>query len=431
MAVTALLGSVLACATVSVPLAFAQPVISAPEATSRPESTVPAGDRPEVPAETARPNTAPAAAAEASVATPASAAQGQGAANSSAALPPAGLRFTRDELEPLLQRLEADGFSRETLNRVFYDRRLHRLDRVVTYNVLNPDSARIYEQFVTPFAIRLAKTFRRRHARELSGLESRFGVSPEVVVGILLVETQFGTAALQYRLLEVFTTLVVDATPLAVERHYRRMKADYPALDRAWVEERVAKKAGWAYEELKALLAIRDRLRVESLYEVKGSYAGAFGMPQFMPTSYVQWAVDGNNDRLVDLDNPADAMASIANFLVQHGWRADATLEQKMRAVWEYNRSTHYVRTIFAVALRMTRPARKRGGAPPEPNQAETAMPDMKPVEAVPTAETAPPQAATMPRPHDSPNPQVSGPAAPAPSLGEPNAAELTEIPTL
>jgi hypothetical protein len=233
----------------------------------------------------------------------------------------------------------------------------------------------------------------------------------------------------------VFTTLVVDATPLAVERHFRRMKAEYPSLDRAWVEERVAKKAGWAYEELKALLTIRDQLRVESLYEVKGSYAGAFGMPQFMPSSYAQWAVDGNNDRLVDLDNPADAMASIANFLVQHGWRADATLDQKMRAVWEYNRSTHYVRTIFAVALRMTRPTRKRGSAPPEPNQAETAMPATRPIEAVQDAATAPAQAAATSRPHESADPAAANPgsAASAPSVGEPKASApaLADSPTL
>ncbi len=292
------------------------------------------------------------------------AAPGTQAAEASDTSSHAGQRFAREELEPLLQRLEADAFPRETLNRIFYDKRLRRLDRIVTYNVINPDSARIYEQFLAPFAIKLAKDFRRHNARKLDELKQRYGVPPEVIVGILLVETQFGTAALRYRLIEVFTTLVVDSNPAAVERHYRRIKAEYPDLDRAWVEARLAKKAGWAYDELKALLSIRDQLGVDQLYEVKGSYAGAFGMPQFMPSSYAQWAVDGNHDRRVDLDDPADAMASIANFLYQHGWRADAPLEQNMRAVWEYNRSMHYVRTIFGVARGMTRPTRKRGSAP-------------------------------------------------------------------
>jgi membrane-bound lytic murein transglycosylase B len=284
-------------------------------------------------------------------------------APAAAAEPPPGSRFTAQELEPLLKRLEADGFDRAMLNRVFYDVRIHRVDRVITYNVFNPDSAKIYEQFLAPFAINLAKTFHKNHQRELAELRVRTSVSPEVIVGILLVETQFGTAALRYHLIEVFTTLIVDASPEAVERHYRRLKADAPDLDRGWVEARLQKKAVWAYDELKALLNIRDRIGVDSLYEVKGSYAGAFGMPQFMPSSYAQWAVDGNHDRRVDLDNPADAMASIANFLVQHGWARDATLEQKMRAVWEYNHSMHYVRTIFGIAVGMQRPSAKHGHA--------------------------------------------------------------------
>ena len=324
---------------------------------------------------------------------------------------PASQRFTRGELETLLQRLEADGYPREMLNRVFYDERLHRLDRIVTFNVLNPDSARIYEQFLAPFAIKLAKDFRRHNARDLDELQQRFGVSPEVIVGILLVETQFGTAALRYRPIEVFTTLIVDANPVAIDRHYRRMKADYPDLDRAWVEARLAKKAGWAYDELKALLSIREQLGVDHLYEVKGSYAGAFGMPQFMPSSYAQCAVDGNHDRRVDLDNPADAMASIANFLVQHGWRTDASLEQKMRAVWEYNRSMHYVRTIFGVALGMTRPTVKRGSAPAEvaanprePGTAQAAELDAKRID------EAAAQMQAHPRLPDS---AAAGPAAP------------------
>jgi membrane-bound lytic murein transglycosylase B len=278
----------------------------------------------------------------------------------------ADMRFTREELKPLLSRLEGDGFARDLLQRVFYDERLHRIDRVITYNLLNPDSARIYEQFLEPFAIKLARGFHRRHEKFLADIQARTSVSPEIIVGILLVETQFGTAALRYRLLEVFTTLIVDANPAAVDRYYDRLKADEPGLDRAWVEERLAKKAAWAYDELKAFLSIRDRIGVASLYEVKGSYAGAFGMPQFMPSSYAQWAVDGDDDRRVDLDDAADAMASIANFLVQHGWSAESSLEQKMRSVWEYNRSVHYVNTIFGIALGMQRPPRKRGHALPD-----------------------------------------------------------------
>ncbi len=289
-----------------------------------------------------------------------------------AAAPAQGL--TPEELEPLLTALHAEGFAREDLNRIFLDQRLQKIDRVVTFNVFNPDSADIYEQFLSPFAIKLAKGFRNRHLTELKQVEARFGVWKEVIVAILLVETQFGTAALRYRPLEVFTTLIVDASPAAVERHYQRLKPAYPQLERAFLEERLRKKAQWAYGELVALLSMHDLQRVDDLYNIKGSYAGAFGWPQFLPSSYLSWAVDGNRDRRIDLDNPSDAMASIANFLKVHGWRRNAPAEDNMRAVWEYNHSTHYVRTIFSVA-RMTVKAARKPKPPPSTPPAEEFRP--------------------------------------------------------
>jgi len=288
---------------------------------------------------------------------------GAGWASRAAAQPE---RFTPEELEPLIASLESEGFTRPALDVVFHDERLRKVERVVTINVLNPDSAQIYEQFRGRFAIRLARKFRGKHMALLERVERRYGVPKDVIVAILLVETQFGTAANNYRLLDVFTTLIVDASPEAVERHYQRLKPSYPDLQREYLEERLTKKADWAYKELVALLAIQDARRIGDLYAIKGSYAGAFGMPQFLPTSYLAWAVDGNKDRRFDLDNTQDAMASIANFLRQHGWTRRAAPAQKQRAVWEYNHSRHYVDTIFEVARRVrVAPVRTQPAARP------------------------------------------------------------------
>jgi membrane-bound lytic murein transglycosylase B len=261
--------------------------------------------------------------------------------------------FTPEELAPLVASLEAQGLAPEMLRRILYDPRLQRMDRAVTYNVLNPDNATIYRQFVEPFAIRLAQRYRRRNLARLERVEEAYGVSKDVIVGILLVETQFGGAQLRYRPLEVFLSLILDATPAGVERHFDRMKREYPELERAYLEARLAKKAEWAYGELVALLSMGQQRRVKDLYAVKGSFAGAFGMPQFLPSSYLAWAVDGNDDRRVDLNDPSDAMASIANFLRVHGWRADGSRERNLRAVWEYNHSGHYVNAIMGIAARL------------------------------------------------------------------------------
>jgi hypothetical protein len=129
-----------------------------------------------------------------------------------------------------------------------------------------------------------------------------------------------------------------------------------------------------------------------------------------MPSSYVQWAVDGNHDRRVDLDNPSDAMASIANFLVQHGWTRDATLQQKMRAVWEYNHSMHYARTIFGVALGMQRPSPRGNDASDPGSGAQQPELDAKGID------DAAAQLAAAPRLPDPAEAPVSGPPQAVPT---------------
>ncbi|HKI99302.1 MAG TPA: lytic murein transglycosylase [bacterium] len=267
-------------------------------------------------------------------------------------------RFTSAELEPLLRALEQLGFERHDVQKVFYDSRLRKLDHVVSVNALNPDSPDIYEQFTSPYAIHLARRFARRHWRELRAVEQKYGVPREYLVAILLVETQFGRAKLPYRVLEVFTTLAVEGHPAAVERVYERMKDKHPDVRKDWLSTRLVDKAQFAFQELVAALSMfRDNMK--RLYEVRGSYAGAIGMPQFLPSSYLRWAVDGNNDGHIDLNNLDDALPSIANYLYAHGWDRDAPFADRWRSVWEYNHSTNYVRTIFEIAFRLQAPPRK------------------------------------------------------------------------
>jgi membrane-bound lytic murein transglycosylase B len=268
-------------------------------------------------------------------------------------------RFTSEELEPLLRSLEEEGFERDDIADVFYDVRLRKLDRVVSINALNPDSPDIYAQFTAPYAIHIARRFQRRHWQQLAQVEQAYGIPRGYLVAILLVETQFGRAELRYRLLEVLTTLAVEGQPEAVERHYERIRARNPEVQRDWLATRLMEKAQFGYAELVAALSLfRDNL--QHLYEVRGSYAGAIGMPQFLPSSYLRWAVDGNGDGRADLNDLDDALPSIANYLRDHGWSADAPFRDRWQAVWEYNHSTNYVRAIFEVAFRLGTPPRKQ-----------------------------------------------------------------------
>lgn len=261
-------------------------------------------------------------------------------------------RFTEQELEPLLGSLERMGFEREEIYKVFYDQRLRKLDRVISINAISPDSPEIYAQFTSPFAIRLARRFMRRHWRELHRVDLEYGVPKQFITAILLVETQFGKARLPYRVLEVFTSLAVESRPDSVQRHYERLKPRHPEIEKEWLASRLMNKAEFAMRELVAVLSMFKQ-NLQHLYEVRGSYAGAIGIPQFLPSSYLQWAVDGNGDGRVDLNNLSDAMPSVGNFLRYHGWKPQAPFKEKWKAIWEYNHSTNYVRTIYEVAFRL------------------------------------------------------------------------------
>ena len=87
---------------------------------------------------------------------------------------------------------------------------------------------------------------------------------------------------------------------------------------------------------------------------MKGSWAGAFGIPQFVPSSYVKYGADGNGDGAVDLYNLADALASMANYLRSFGW-SDQDPVKKKEAVYAYNHCDNYVQAVFAYARALKR----------------------------------------------------------------------------
>jgi len=128
----------------------------------------------------------------------------------------------------------------------------------------------------------------------LEKAEKKYGVPVEIILGILGVETRFGRIKGGFRVIDSLSTIVID--------YPKRSKYFKKELEQAFLLSR---------EEKFDLLAL------------EGSYAGAMGMAQFMPSSYRHYAVDFDGDGIRDLlNNPADAVGSIASYLQRHGWKA-------------------------------------------------------------------------------------------------------------
>jgi membrane-bound lytic murein transglycosylase B len=136
--------------------------------------------------------------------------------------------------------------------------------------------------------------FYNMHRKELERAEQETGVPAEIIVAIIGVETSYGRIMGSYRVLDALTTLAFD----------------YP------------RRAEFFTRELKSYLLLTREQGFDPT-ELKGSYAGAMGYGQFMPSSYRAYAIDFDGDGVTDIwNNKTDAIGSVANYFVEHGWRA-------------------------------------------------------------------------------------------------------------
>jgi membrane-bound lytic murein transglycosylase B len=151
------------------------------------------------------------------------------------------------------------------------------------------------------------------HRSELAAASAASGVPPEYIVAILGVETSYGRSTGHYRVLDALATLAFD----------------YPS------------RAKFFQDELEAFLQLTREASIDPL-TATGSYAGAMGAPQFMPSTYRRYAVDAGKDGHVDLwTNWPDVFASVANYFREHSWTpgepvlAEATADPAVTAAFE------------------------------------------------------------------------------------------------
>lgn len=154
-------------------------------------------------------------------------------------------------------------------------------------------------RFLTPDRIAAGAQFWNAHASWLDKAEQRWGVPASLVVGIVGVETFYGRIMGRFRVLDALATLSFD---------FPSGRSDRSSFFR---------------EELEALLVLAQRERQDAS-TWQGSYAGAMGLPQFMPSSLLRFAVDFDEDGRIDLyGSPADVIGSVAHFLAAAGWERD------------------------------------------------------------------------------------------------------------
>ena len=156
-------------------------------------------------------------------------------------------------------------------------------------------------RFIEPIRINAGLRFWNENEAALARSEATYGVPAEILVGIIGVETIYGRDTGRFRVLDTLTTLAFA----------------YPETP-----NQTARQAFFRGELANTLVLARER--GYDPFSLLGSFAGAVGLPQFMPSNILKYGVDFDSDGRVDLrGSSTDAIGSVANFLVQHGWNAE------------------------------------------------------------------------------------------------------------
>ncbi|MFB6212491.1 MAG: lytic murein transglycosylase [Candidatus Magasanikbacteria bacterium] len=238
-----------------------------------------------------------------------------------------GARFTSAYFNELVDILERKGFEKVEY---FNSSKVSHEDLTFYPEVINifqptekPQDYNPYEDFLSEAYVRAGKKFMRKHSELLQRAEKKYGVPKEYLVTFLGVESSFGRNTGSYQAIGVFCSLI--------------LLSDSPEV------------VNWAMGELGALIKIARIKKSKgvdfNVFDLRSSWAGAFGMSQFLPTSFLYWGVDANDDGVVNLSNLEDSVFSIANYLRANGWKQDPR-----KAVYHYNPFGPFVDFVFSYA---------------------------------------------------------------------------------
>jgi len=255
------------------------------------------------------------------------------------------------QFESVQQKLIADGFDSDEIRKLYGRPQVFfepdGVALLFTYSEAKVD----YDQFANDWSIRRAREYMQKRREDLARTEQAYGVDSHIITAILLVETGLGTTLGTRSALNTLSTLASLMDP-AVRDTLWDLIPDTRRDSREKFEKQATRRAGWAYAELKAFLTYATREGFDPA-EMPGSFAGAMGLAQFMPSNILAYGKDGDNDGSIDLLTHADSMASIANFLKSHGWRPGISRKKKEKVIHHYNHSDYYVKTILKIAERL------------------------------------------------------------------------------
>lgn len=259
----------------------------------------------------------------------------------------AGSEISRQFIE---ERLIDKGMDKSQAQSMVSDSRISTQQDIVILNLFHsaPQGAEKQPNVmdIDARSIRKGKFFIKENKETLSSVEQRFGTSPQIITAILIVESKLGTYPMRYNVVTAYTNLASLLNPDYFGEMQKKYADVYPQLNDEETIKKAKSKAQWALDELYHLAYLANELKIDPL-SIMGSFSGAIGPAQFIPSTFRSFGIDGDEDGIRNPLNMRDAKASIGNYLKNSGWSEEAPLETKRNAIWQYNHSQVYVNTIM------------------------------------------------------------------------------------
>jgi membrane-bound lytic murein transglycosylase B len=248
----------------------------------------------------------------------------------------------------LQRRLVADGFDPARIKRLYADDDVFFESKGVSLYFMHNEATLNYKKMTKRSWIKEGRIYMQEQDKALQKALNEYGVDPKIITAIILVETKFGRYMGTRSIISILSTMaaLTDAAPR--EYLWGQLPEDR-RIERNRYDQKADQKAEWAYKELKAFLIYTEQHQIDAV-SIKGSYAGALGIAQFMPSNILAYGRDGNGDGRIDLFDDSDAIISIASYLKHFGWKPGLSRKQAYKVVYHYNHSKYYVNTILEIA---------------------------------------------------------------------------------
>lgn len=256
--------------------------------------------------------------------------------------------FNNDSLR---QRLLQHQFPISFINKLLVHYDDSKREQVIKLNVMGFLASPNYSGHYSEEGLNRCRAFLIKYSSAFKVAEKKYHVKKEIIAALLWVESRLGENHGDYHVASVFLNLLQSDQPTMVQSLLNELSKKEPEGKQEFIQktkDRAKSKAHWAIDELWSLLKM-EKQKPGTIESLNGSFSGAFGYSQFLPSSYIAWARSFNKKARPNLYKPEDAIVSVAHYLQKNGFKKNKP-SSYLKSLYRYNKSHDYGDVILKIS---------------------------------------------------------------------------------